>query len=67
MEAAVNYKFSLGQVVVFTPGVGEVFTVPMRGRVTRRLPREGDDLQYIVQVDVDGLERRVRQSQLRAV
>ena len=67
MGAAMDHKFSLDQEVVFTPSIGEVLTVPTRGRVTRQLPREGANYQYYVRIESDGPERRARESQLRAI
>jgi hypothetical protein len=62
-----SHKFTVGQTVVFTPGVGEVAAnkFPVRATVTRLLPRDGVDYQYHIQVGTDGLLRRARESQLQ--
>jgi hypothetical protein len=62
-----SHKFSLGQPVVFTPAPGEMPDIVTTGTVTRLLPKEGGEYQYHIQVDPDGLQRRVRESQLRSV
>jgi hypothetical protein len=62
-----NHRFTVGQEVVFTPGAGGVGVnrLPTMAVVTRRLPMDGVEYQYHVQVEADGLERRVWESQLR--
>jgi hypothetical protein len=62
-----SQKFAVGQVVVFTPDAGEVgiISLPTMATVTRLLPMDGGEYQYHVRVGTDGLQRRVRESQLR--
>jgi hypothetical protein len=62
-----SHKFGLGQVVVFTPGFGEVLTTATRGVIQRLLPKDGADYQYHVQIDPDGPARRAREDQLQAL
>jgi hypothetical protein len=64
-----SHKFTVGQAVVFTPDAGEVISsLATTATVTRLLPMGGDgEYQYHVKVDADGLLRRARESQLRAV
>jgi hypothetical protein len=62
-----SHKFSIGQAVVFTPSTIEVLQGATQGIVTRLLPKEDADNQYHIQVASHGPERRVRESQLRAV
>ena len=59
-----SHKFTVGQSVVFTPGIGEVAAnkLPVRATVTRLLPRNGTDYQYHIQVVTDGLLRRAQES-----
>jgi hypothetical protein len=63
-----SHKFAVGQVVMFTPDAGEVGinSLPTMATVTRLLPMEGGENQYHVKVDADGLQRRVRENQLRS-
>ena len=62
-----SHKFAVGQVVAFTPAVGEVAanSSPVMATIKRLLPRDGVEYQYHVQVVTDGLLRRARESQLR--
>jgi hypothetical protein len=64
-----SHKFAVGQVVVFTPDAGEVgiSTLPTTATVTRLLPMEGAEYQYHIQVEADGLQRRVRENQLQPI
>jgi hypothetical protein len=62
-----SHKFSIGQTVVYTPDAGEILRSATRGTITRLLPKEVEDYQYLVRVDPDSLDRRVRESQIRAV
>jgi hypothetical protein len=62
-----SHKFSIGQAVMFTPGPVEVLESTVKGKITRLLPIDGTQYQYYVQAEPDGLERRVREDQLRAV
>jgi hypothetical protein len=61
------HKFSLGEIVIFSPDAGDVLHAAARATISRLLPREGAEFQYHIQVGTDGLERRVRESQLRPV
>ena len=67
MGDSMSHKFSLGQAVVFSPGAYEVLKITARGKITRLLPREGAEYQYAVELDSDGLQRRVLERQLRSV
>jgi hypothetical protein len=62
-----SHKFTVGQAVMFTPGVGEIAAarVPVMATVMRLLPRDGIEYQYHIQVVTDGLLRRAQESQLR--
>jgi hypothetical protein len=62
-----SHKFTVGQTVVFTPGAGEVgiSTLPTLATVTRLLPMQDAEYQYHIQVEADGLQRRVLENQLR--
>jgi hypothetical protein len=61
-----SHKFTVGQAVVFTPDAGEVISgLATRATVTRLLPMEGAQYQYHINVEADGLQRRVRENQLR--
>ncbi len=57
---------TVGQPVVFTPGVGEIAAArfPVMATITRLLPRDGAEYQYHIQVVTDGLLRRAQESQL---
>jgi hypothetical protein len=61
-----GHKFSIGQVVVFTPDAGDALQTAVRVKITRLLPIEGSQYQYHVQTESDGLERRARESQLHS-
>jgi hypothetical protein len=62
-----SHKFAVGQAVVFTPDAGEVGIIshPTMATVTRLLPMQGTEYQYHIQIEADGFQRRVRESQLR--
>jgi hypothetical protein len=62
-----SHKFTAGQTVMFTPGLGEVAAshFPVMATITRLLPRDGAEYQYHIQVVTDGLLRRAQESQLR--
>ena len=62
-----SHKFAVGEAVVFTPGAGEVgiSALPTLATVTRLLPMQGAEYQYHIQVEADGLQRRVLENQLR--
>ena len=62
-----SHRFKLGQIVMFTPGAGEVLESATKGKVMRLLPKEGADYQYHVQVEADGPARRARENQLQMV
>lgn len=61
------HAFKLKQVVEFLPGPGEAAAERGRHEVTRLLPRDGGEWQYCVRGTSGGVERRVRESQLRAL
>jgi hypothetical protein len=60
-----SHKFSLGQTVVFSPGIYGVLAAATKARITRLMPMEGADYQYDIQIESDGLQRRAREYQLR--
>jgi hypothetical protein len=64
-DIAATHKFSLDQAVVFTPGTDDAMGIPIRCRITRRLPKEGAEYQYHVASSPDGQQRRVLERQLR--
>lgn len=61
------HSFALGQHAEFLPGPGE--TAAERGscEVTRLLPQDAGEWQYLVRSSKGNHERRVRESQLRAL
>jgi hypothetical protein len=61
------HAFRLKQVVDFLPGPGELAAERGRHEVTRLLPQDGGEWQYHVRGANGGAERRVRESQLRAL
>jgi hypothetical protein len=62
-----SHKFTIGQAVMFTPGIGEIADnkFPVTATVTRLLPRDGTDYQYHIQIVTDRLLRRAWESQLQ--
>jgi hypothetical protein len=62
-----SHKFAVGEVVVFTPGAGEVgiSAFPTLATVTRLLPMEAGGYQYHIHVGTEGVQRRAREDQLR--
>jgi hypothetical protein len=62
-----SHRFNLGQTVMFSPGAFEILESVTKATVSRLLPKEGADYQYHVQVEADGLARRVREKQLELV
>jgi hypothetical protein len=61
-----SHKFTVGQVVIFTPDKGELISsFTTRATVTRLLPKQGAEYQYHIQVEPDGLQRRVWENQLQ--
>jgi hypothetical protein len=60
-----SHRFSVGEAIIYTPGAGEILRAATRGTITRLLPKEGGDYQYLVRVDPDGLDRRAMESQIR--
>ena len=65
MSGARGRQFAVGQVVVLLPGPDEPAAEGNRYEVTRLLPRDADAWQYQVRGASGGLERRVREAQLR--
>jgi hypothetical protein len=63
----VTHKFSVGEIVVFSPGSGRALAIPARGKITRLLPKEGIEYQYHIQFGPEGEQRMARESQLRFV
>jgi hypothetical protein len=62
-----NHKFAVGQVVVFRPGPGEIISSqPTRATIMRLLPMQDTEYHYHIQLEADGLQRRVRENQLWA-
>ena len=61
-----SHKFAVGQVVIFTAAAGELISSPATmATVMRLLPMQGTQYQYHIQLDADGLQRRVWENQLR--
>jgi hypothetical protein len=61
-----SHKFAVGRVVVFKPDAGEVISGLATGAtIMRLLPMQGTENQYHIQLEADGLQRRVRENQLR--
>jgi hypothetical protein len=51
---------------VFKPDAGEVISgLATRATIMRLLPTQGTENQYHIQLEADGLQRRVRENQLR--
>jgi hypothetical protein len=61
-----GHKYIIGQGVVFSPGSGEIVRDNARGKVTRLLPKKDASYQYRIQLEAEGQERRVQESQLRS-
>lgn len=62
-----RHKFTVGQVVSFLPGPGDVHVTPGKYKIQRLLPSETKDNQYRVKHAVDGHERVVPESKLAAL
>jgi hypothetical protein len=63
----VTHNFSIGEIVVFSPGSGGALAVPTRGKITRLLPKEGTEYQYHIRFGPNGEQRMVQESQLRFI
>ncbi len=61
------HRFALGQHAEFLPGPGEPVAERGRCEVTRLLPQDEGEWQYLVRSTKADHERRVRESQLRAL
>ena len=59
-----THKFSVGQTLHFSPGLGEDSKRKGRYKVVRQLPEAGNTLQYRIRSEVDGHERVVRENQI---
>jgi hypothetical protein len=58
------HKFSVGQALQFTPGLGEDSKSKGRYKVVRQLPETSNMLQYRIKSEMDGQERVVREDQV---
>jgi hypothetical protein len=58
------HKFSIGQALQFSPGLGQDSKAKGRYKVVRQLPETGNVLQYRIKSEVDGQERVVREDQI---
>ena len=58
------HKFSVGQALHFSPGLGEDSKSKGRYKVVRQLPETGNMLQYRIKSETDGQERVVREDQI---
>ena len=59
-----THKFSLGQTLNFSPGLGEDSRSKGRYKVVRQLPETGNIFQYRIKSEMDGQERIVREDQI---
>jgi hypothetical protein len=59
-----THKFSLGQTLNFSPGLGEDSRSKGRYKVVQQLPETGNTLQYRIKSETGGQERVVREDQL---
>ena len=59
-----THKFSIGQALQFSPGLGEDSKAKGRYKVVRQLPETGNMLQYRIKSEMDGQERVVREDQV---
>ena len=59
-----RHKYSVGEMVHFTPAAFDQGARRGNYRVLRQLPAEGADNQYRIKSSLDGHERVVRESQL---
>jgi hypothetical protein len=59
-----THKFSIGQALQFSPGLGQDSKAKGRYKVVRQLPETGNVLQYRIKSEVDGQERVVREDQI---
>jgi hypothetical protein len=61
------HKFAIGDMVTFFPkGEGQLTSGSTAGKITRLLPMDGGEYQYHVRLEIDGVERRATEDQLRA-
>ena len=58
------HKFSIGQALQFSPGLGQDSKAKGRYKVVLQLPETGNVLQYRIKSEVDGQERVVREDQI---
>lgn len=58
------HKFSVGQALHFSPGLGIDSKSRGHYKVVRLLPEAGNMLQYRIKSEIDGQERVVREDQL---
>ena len=59
-----THKFSVGQTLNFSPGLGEDSKSKGRYKVVRQLPETDNVLQYRIKSETDGQERIVREYQI---
>jgi hypothetical protein len=59
-----THKFTIGQALYFSPGIGEDSKSKGRYKVVRQLPETGNMLQYRIKSEMDGQERVVREDQI---
>ena len=59
-----THKFSVGQALQFTLGLGEDTKNKGRYKVVRQLPETSNMLQYRIKSETDGQERVVREDQV---
>ncbi len=59
------HKFSVGQALHFSPGLGDDSKKRGRYKVVRQLPETGNVPQYRIKSEIDGHERVVREDQVR--
>jgi hypothetical protein len=59
-----QHKFSIGQIVRFTPDRNTEAGARGAYTIVRKLPEAGGILQYHIKAKVDGQERVVREDQL---
>ncbi len=61
----ITHKFSVGQTLQFSPGLGEDSKSRGRYKVVRQLPEASNTLQYRIKNEMDGHERVVREDQMK--
>ena len=62
-----THKFCLNQAVVCSPSRGDIYNIPVRGKITRLLPKDGLEYHYHVEFAPDGQLRMAQESQLRII